>query len=44
MTCEACGSNDWIVVDDNGATYPETRVECCECQHCGYEFRQVLTA
>lgn len=44
MTCPSCESSDWIVVDDNGATYPATRVEFCECQACGHTFRQVLRA
>lgn len=44
MPCDACGSDDWIVVDDNGAEFPETRVEECECQNCGNEFRNVLVA
>jgi len=42
--CPACGSSDWVVVDDNGAEYPETRVEECECNQCGNEFTNVLTA
>lgn len=44
MTCPSCDSNDWIVADDNGAEYPETRVEFCECRSCGHEWRQVLSA
>ena len=44
MTCENCGSSDWVVVDSNGAEYPQPRVEFCECQNCGHEFRQVLIA
>lgn len=43
MTCPDCGSSAWRVVDDNGAEFPETRVEFCKCE-CGNEFRQVLTA
>lgn len=41
--CEVC---DGIVelVGDNGAKYPETRVEFYECEECGHEQRQVLVA
>jgi len=31
------------MIDSNGASYPETRVETYECE-CGYEFNKVLTA
>jgi len=44
MTCTLCGSTDWHVVDSNGANYPETLIEQCECQNCGHEFRNVLVA
>jgi DNA-directed RNA polymerase subunit M/transcription elongation factor TFIIS len=44
MTCPSCGTTNWHVVDSNGAEYPETRIEFCECQECGHEFRNVLVA
>jgi len=44
MTCENCGSTAWEIVEDNGAEYPETRIEQCECNNCGHEFRNVLVA
>lgn len=44
MPCDACGSSDWVVVDDNGAEFPQTRIEECKCNNCGAEFRNVLVA
>jgi DNA-directed RNA polymerase subunit M/transcription elongation factor TFIIS len=44
LTCPACDSVDVDLVDDNGAEFPETRVEFYECQGCGWEFKEVLTA
>lgn len=43
LTCPDCGGYDVELVGDNGAEYPETRVEFYECA-CGHEFRKVLTA
>jgi hypothetical protein len=39
-----CGGTDVELVDDNGAEYPNTRVEFYECHRCGDEFKKVLTA
>jgi DNA-directed RNA polymerase subunit M/transcription elongation factor TFIIS len=44
LSCASCGRTDVQLVDDNGAEYPETRVEFYECQHCNNEFRKVLSA
>lgn len=44
LRCAACDCVDVELVDDNGADYPETRVEFYECQQCGNEFKKVLTA
>lgn len=44
LTCPACDSVDVDLVDDNGAEFPETRVEFYECRQCGWEFKEVLTA
>jgi DNA-directed RNA polymerase subunit M/transcription elongation factor TFIIS len=44
LSCPGCGTIDIELVDDNGAEYPETRVEFYECHDCGNEFRKVLTA
>lgn len=44
LRCAACDCTDVELVADNGAEYPETRVEFYECQQCGHEFRKVLTA
>jgi len=44
IRCPACGCTDVRLIDDNGATYPETRVELYECADCGHEKRKVLTA
>ena len=42
--CDDCGCTDLRLVWDNGAQYPETRVERYECADCGHENRKVLTA
>jgi Zn ribbon nucleic-acid-binding protein len=44
LSCPNCDCIDIQHVDDNGADYPETRVEFYECVACGDEFRKVLTA
>ena len=44
MSCPMCGSSDWIVVDSNGASYPETLIEQAVCRSCDHEFRNVLVA
>lgn len=43
LRCPKCNGAVRLT-DDNGAEYPETRVEFYECQQCGHEFRKVLTA
>lgn len=43
LTCPN-GHPDIKMVDDNGAEYPQTRVEFYECDACGAEFREVLVA
>jgi len=43
LTCPA-GHRDVEMYSDNGAEYPETRVEFYECHVCGAEFREVLVA
>jgi len=44
LTCPDCDAVEVELVDDNGAEYPETRVEFYECEVCHHEFRKVLTA
>ena len=46
LSCPTCGTIDVELIDDNGAQYPETRVEFYECRDsdCGRTFRKVLTA
>jgi DNA-directed RNA polymerase subunit M/transcription elongation factor TFIIS len=44
LTCPDCGAAGVELVDDNGAEYPETRVEFYDCAVCRGEFRKVLTA
>ena len=39
-----CGSTAVTLVDDNGAEYPETRVEHYECDECSNQFQKVLSA
>lgn len=43
LRCEACGG-PVVIVGDNGAEYPQTRVERYECDQCGHEQTEVLTA
>lgn len=43
LSCPCCGVVDVAPEGDNGAEYPETRVEFYECQACGHLFRHVLT-
>jgi DNA-directed RNA polymerase subunit M/transcription elongation factor TFIIS len=43
LTCPN-GHRDVELYDDNGAEYPETRVEFYECLRCGAKFQEVLTA
>lgn len=42
ILCPECGCVDVKVIGDNGAEYPETRVEFYECQRCDHEFSKVL--
>jgi DNA-directed RNA polymerase subunit M/transcription elongation factor TFIIS len=44
LSCPDCGTIDIEHVTDNGAEYPETRVEFYECRQCGHEFKKVLSA
>lgn len=44
MRCPDCRCTDMRLASDNGAEYPETRVEWYECQDCGTEKKKVLTA
>ena len=44
LGCPSCDGYDVELVKDNGAEYPQTRVEWYECHHCGRGFREVLTA
>ena len=44
LGCASCGSTEVELVNDNGAEYPQTRVEFYECKRCGNEFRKVLSA
>jgi DNA-directed RNA polymerase subunit RPC12/RpoP len=43
LRCEHCGGVV-ILVADNGAEYPQTRVEFYECDECGHEQREMLVA
>jgi len=43
LRCQDCDGPVELVAD-NGAEYPQTRVEFFECQHCGHQQREVLTA
>lgn len=43
MSCSN-GHRDIELVNDNGATFPETRVEFYECATCGESFKKVLSA
>lgn len=42
LRCEVCNGVVELV-QDNGAEYPETRIEWYECEECGHEQQQVLT-
>lgn len=42
--CSNCDSPDIKLIDDNGAEYPNTRVEFYKCLECWQEFKKVLTA
>lgn len=44
LRCPDCDCIDVELVDDNGAEYPEMRVEFYACHGCGHRFREVLTA
>ena len=44
LVCPQCECRDVELVGDNGASFPETRVEFFECRGCGHEFREVLVA
>lgn len=44
LECPQCHSLDVEMFNDNGAGYPQTRVEFYECHACGHEFREVLVA
>ena len=44
LRCSDCDCTDIELTRDNGAQYPETRVEFYKCHGCGREFRKVLTA
>lgn len=44
LRCPECGCTDLDLVWENGATYPETRVERFACPDCGETFENVLTA
>lgn len=44
LSCPRCECIDVELTGDNGAAYPQTRVEFYECGDCGHEFREVLTA
>ena len=44
MACPDCDSTNVEIVDDNGADFPETRVEFWECNQCGRHYREVLVA
>lgn len=44
LRCHNCESIDVELTDDNGAEYPEPRVEFYACNQCGNRFKKVLTA
>lgn len=44
LSCPSCDCTDVHLEDDNGASYPETRIELYRCVDCGREFRKVLSA
>ena len=43
LRCNVC-DGVVVLVDDNGAEYPETRIEHYECDECGHEQTEVLVA
>ena len=44
LSCPSCESVDVELYADNGAEYPQTRVEFYACRHCENRFKKVLTA
>lgn len=44
LACPDCGGRDVELTADNGAKYPQTRIEYFRCHHCGETFRNVLAA
>lgn len=44
LSCPDCKTTDVEMTGDNGAEYPETRVEFYDCRGCGSEFKKVLVA
>jgi len=44
IECPDCGCTHMELVADNGAQYPQTRLERYECVDCGREKTVVLTA
>jgi|APHM01.1.fsa_nt_gi hypothetical protein len=44
LRCPTCECTDIELTGDNGAEYPQTRVECYECGDCGHSWTGVLTA
>lgn len=44
ISCPRCGCIDVALVADNGAEYPQTRVEQYACNDCDDHFTEVLTA
>lgn len=44
LQCPRCECVDVGFDADNGAQFPETRVEFYTCRGCGWEFREVLSA
>jgi len=44
LRCPQCDCLDVQHVSDNGAQYPQTRVERYECQDCRHEFTKTLIA
>jgi len=43
LRCNVC-DGPVKIVDDNGAKYPQTRIEHYECEVCGHKQTEVLTA
>jgi len=44
LRCPACDAIEVELTDDNGAEFPETRIEQYDCEVCGHSFREVLVA